>query len=80
VSREDIRREALSQKLNAAETDELLSGLCNSGWLREEKTPSGPRGGKPAVRWLVNPILCSHPAAETAETAETSDRTENEGG
>ena len=31
VSREDIRREALSQKLNANETTELLAGLYNLG-------------------------------------------------
>jgi hypothetical protein len=71
ISREEIRREALSQRLDANQTTELLASLCNSGWLREIISPSGPQGGKPARRWLVNPILFKPPAAETAETAET---------
>ena len=71
ASREDIRRDALSQRLDAAQTDDLLKSLCASGWLREEVTPPGPQGGKPVHRWLVNPKLHKDPAAETAETAET---------
>ena len=71
VSREDIRRDALSQRLDAKETTELLTSLCTSGWLREEITPAGPLGGKPVRRWLVNPILFKHPVAETALNAET---------
>ena len=72
ISREETRREVLSQRLDANETTELLASLCNSGWLREKISPSGPQGGKPAKRWLVNPILLNPPIAETAETAETS--------
>jgi hypothetical protein len=71
VSREDIRRDALSQRLDAKETTDLLTSLCGSGWLREEITPAGPLGGKPVHRWLANPILFKHPVAETAVTAET---------
>ena len=71
VSREDIRRDALGQRLDAAQTDDLLKGLCASGWLREEVTPPGPQGGKPVRRWLVNPKLHNHPTAQTALTAET---------
>jgi hypothetical protein len=71
VSLEDIRRDALSQRLDAKETTDLLTGLCGSGWLREEITPPGPQGGKPVRRWLVNPILFTDPVAETALTAET---------
>jgi hypothetical protein len=71
VSREDIRRDALSQRLDAAQTDELLKSLCASGWLREEIATPGPQGGKPPRRWLVNPKLLKDPTAETAETAET---------
>jgi hypothetical protein len=71
TSREEMRREALSQRLDANETTELLASLCNSGWLREKISPSGPQGGKPPRRWLVNPILFNPPTAETAETAET---------
>jgi hypothetical protein len=72
VSREDIRRDALSQRLDASETTTLLKSLSKSGWLREEITEPGPQGGKPAHRWLVNPKLLRDPVAETALTAETS--------
>jgi Protein of unknown function (DUF3987) len=71
VSREEIRRDALSQRLDATETTALLTTLCASGWLREEVTEPGPQGGKPAHRWLVNPKLLKDPVAETALTAET---------
>src|SRR5262245_56976467 len=50
--------------------ERLVEALTRSGWLRREAAkPSGPKGGKPARRWQVNPLLW---AAETAETAETS--------
>jgi hypothetical protein len=71
VSLEDIRREALSQRLDAEQTSDLLGSLCPYGWLREQVTPPGPKGGKPVRRWLVNPKLYKDPTAETAETAET---------
>jgi hypothetical protein len=71
VSREDVRRDALAQRLDANETTELLTRLCNSGWLREKISPSGPQGGKPPRRWLVNPHLRKPTTAETAETAGT---------
>ena len=69
ISREDVRRDALGQKLDAEQTEGLLATLAKAGWLRETASQSGPKGGKPARRWLVNPILIG--AAETAETAET---------
>jgi hypothetical protein len=69
ISREDIRRDALGQSLNADETDELLRLLVKTDWLREPVSQSGPKGGKPARRWQVNPTLIS--TAENAETAET---------
>jgi Protein of unknown function (DUF3987) len=71
VSREEIRRDALSQRLDANETTALLTALSESGWLREEVTEPGPQGGKPAHRWLVNPKLLEDPVAQTALTAET---------
>ena len=71
VSREEIRRDALSQRLNAEEITALLTAVSKSGWLREEVTEPGPQGGKPARRWLVNPKLLKDPVAETALTAET---------
>ena len=39
VSREDVRRDALSQRLNADEVDSLLEILVTAGWLRKEVTP-----------------------------------------
>jgi hypothetical protein len=74
VSREDVRRDALSQRLDANETTELLTSLSNSGWLRERVGQSGPQVGKPPRRWLVNPNLWKPPTAETAEIAETPHR------
>ena len=71
VSREEIRRDALSQRLDANETTALLKELSKSGWLQEEVTAPGPQGGKPAHRWLVNPKLLKDTVAETADTAET---------
>jgi hypothetical protein len=70
VSREDIRRDALGQKLDAEQTQALIGGLVKGGWLRPAKVSVGPAGGRPARRWEVNPILYN-PTAETAETAET---------
>jgi hypothetical protein len=71
VSREEVRREALSQRLDADGTTALLTSLCRSGWLREKTSPSGPQGGKPPRRWSVNPKLFNTPTAETALTAQT---------
>jgi hypothetical protein len=57
VSREDIRRDALNQRLNAAETETLLSSLEKAGWLsKRTSTPAG-RAGRKAYRWEVNPSL-----------------------
>jgi hypothetical protein len=71
VSREEIRRDALSQRLDANETTALLTALSKFGWLREVVPAPGPQGGKPARRWLVNPKLLKDPVAETALAAET---------
>ena len=69
VSIKDIRRDAMAGSLDADATLDLIDRLVKSGWLRAVPIrPSGPKGGKPARRWQVNPILW---AAETAETAET---------
>ena len=58
VSREDIRREALAQALDADETQTLLDKLERAGWLRKTMIkPIGPAGGRPTYRWLVNPQL-----------------------
>jgi Protein of unknown function (DUF3987) len=65
VSLEDIRRDALSQSLDAQQTRELLNGLVKTGWLHAivEKT-----SGRPRRRWCVNPAL--QLGAGTAETPE----------
>jgi hypothetical protein len=70
VSREDVRRDAIGRSLNAEETEELLRFLVRAGWLRETVHPSGPKGGKPARRWQVNPTL--YATAETPQTPETT--------
>jgi hypothetical protein len=72
VSREDIRRDALGQKLDATQTDEVLEFLVRAGFVQTIKVPSGPQGGKPTIRWRVNPLLLN-PTAETAETYPVSE-------
>jgi hypothetical protein len=59
----------LSERLDEEETRQLLAGLERARWLRKVTQPAGPKGGKPVVRWQVNPALYS--AAQTAENAET---------
>jgi hypothetical protein len=56
VSREDVRRTALAQKLNADETQALLERLARAGWVREQTEPR-QGAGRPSVRWAVNPLL-----------------------
>jgi Protein of unknown function (DUF3987) len=73
VSLEDVRRDALGQKLDAEQTANLLDALGRAGWVRELDAFSAPRGGRPARRWQVNPLI-SLPTAETAETAQTHPR------
>jgi len=56
VSREGVRRDALGQDLNAAETSALMGRLVRAGWVREAtSTREGP--GRPATAWDVNPVL-----------------------
>jgi len=71
VSLMDVRRYALNERLDEEQTEDVLAHLEQAGWVRKYKKPSGPAGGKPVVRWEVNPILFSKPGAETAETAQT---------
>jgi hypothetical protein len=64
VSREEIRREALGQKLDAEQTQDLLEGLEKTGWAKQEaiRTP-----GRSRHRWTIKPkIFLEHPA-ESAE-------------
>jgi hypothetical protein len=55
VRREDVRRDALSQRLDAGQTEAVLQQLAQSGWLRRTTTGSG-RGPKVQL-WEVNPKL-----------------------
>src|SRR5713101_409384 len=68
ISREEVRREALGQRVNAAGADEVILALEQAGVLREvddEEDYPGP--GRPARRWQVNPALLAKPAAQIAE-------------
>jgi hypothetical protein len=60
VSREDIRRDCLGQRLDANGTQQLLEKLASAGWLRKREQHGGRQGGRPKVRWEVNPQLLSH--------------------
>ena len=69
VSREEVRREALSQRVNAAGADEVILALEQAGVLREvEVDEDYPSPGRPARRWQVNPALLAKPAAQIAES------------
>jgi hypothetical protein len=57
LSREDVRRTALGQMVDAREADRILARLVEGGVLRRLAAASGPQGGRPALRWQVNPIL-----------------------
>lgn len=56
LSREDIRRDALSQRLDASKTQKLIDGLVTGGWLREVSDQKLGPGRRPR-RWAVNPVL-----------------------
>jgi Protein of unknown function (DUF3987) len=56
VSREDIRRDALSQSLDAEQTQDLIDAIVRWGWLREDSTRTP---GRTRRRWRVNPKLLS---------------------
>jgi hypothetical protein len=70
VGVKDIRREALCQSLDAKQTEELLDGLANAGWLTKRTESTGGKG-RPVHRWSVNPILFG--GAENAESAENAE-------
>ena len=68
VSREDIRREALGQKLDAEQTQGLLEGLEKAGWAKKDTAKTG---GRSKHRWAINPRLFLNQPAETAGSAES---------
>jgi hypothetical protein len=71
-SREEIRREALGQKLDAEQSASVIEALVRSGWVRELEAVSTPKGGRPARRWQMNPLIRTG-TAETAATAQTQE-------
>jgi hypothetical protein len=68
VSLQDVRRDALGQKLDAEQTATLLEALTRCGWVRELEADGPAKRGRPPRQWQVNPNL--FPAAINAETAE----------
>jgi hypothetical protein len=54
VSREEVRRTALTRSLDADTTERLLATLVRAGWLR---LTTNLTGGRPSRRWQVNPKL-----------------------
>jgi len=57
VSREDVRRTALGQTVNASQADRVLARLTEAGVLRPIAVEQPARRGRPALRWAVNPAL-----------------------
>jgi Protein of unknown function (DUF3987) len=57
LSREDVRRTALGETVDARESDRVLARLVEGGVLRRLAADPRPQGGRPALRWQVNPLL-----------------------
>jgi hypothetical protein len=57
VSREDVRREALGQTVNADTAESVIERLEQQGVLRLLAPQTGRSGGRPRRRWQVNPDL-----------------------
>jgi Protein of unknown function (DUF3987) len=57
VSREELRREALGQAIDAGETDRVIQRLEQAGVIRLASVIQGAKGGRTARRWAVNPAL-----------------------
>ena len=64
VSRKDVRRKALAQTVNARETDRVLARLVEAAVLQAMPSEKHPQGGRPALRWAVNPLLQAAKRAE----------------
>lgn len=71
LTREDVRRTALGDTVNAREADGVIERLVEAGVLHRLPPESGPKGGRPALRWQVNPLLARSSSAQTAQTAQT---------
>jgi hypothetical protein len=71
VSREDIRRDALGQSLDAEQVQLLLECLAKAGWLHADPMKTA---GRTRRRWRVNPKLFAPTTAESAESAGSPSR------
>jgi len=54
VSLMDIRRDALGQRLDAKQTEVVIEGLAQAGWLKRHTRQTR---GRPSQRWWVHPAL-----------------------
>ena len=61
ISVKNVRRDALAGSLDATQTETLLTSLATAGWLHLLREPSGPQGGRPVLRWIVNPAIHATP-------------------
>ena len=52
-----MRREALAQSIDAAQTDRVILRLEEAGFLRPVTRVSNARGGRPSKRYDVNPAV-----------------------
>jgi hypothetical protein len=57
ISREDVRRSALREAVDAREADHVIACLVEGGVLRPRPRASTGRAGRPALRWDVNPFI-----------------------
>ena len=57
LSREDVRCVALGRAVDAEGADRVIARLVAGHVLREVRSGSGGRRGRPALRWLVNRSL-----------------------
>jgi hypothetical protein len=70
VSREEVRREALSQSVDAEEAEEVLARLEAGGFLRPLAATGSSKGGPRRRRWEVHPELrAPSPVAVSAVSA-----------
>jgi hypothetical protein len=68
IGREDVRRDALHQAVDAEQALEVIRALERAGYLREVAAEPGRLGRRP-MRWQVHPALIGGSLAEIAQTA-----------
>jgi hypothetical protein len=69
VSREEVRREALSQSVDAQEADDVLARLEAGGVVRPVAVTEDARRGPKRRRWEVNPALLGNSAISASALA-----------